>query len=62
MNGVVNFSDKFGKFSDHWSLKIVAQMNNYHFKLVKVKGDFTWHDHRDTDEVFILIEGTLRID
>lgn len=62
MDDVINFEDKFSKFSDLWSPKIVAQMNDYQFKLVRVKGDFTWHDHKDTDEVFVIIQGSLRID
>jgi len=61
-NRVVNFKEKFNKFSDLWSPKVIAQMNDYQFKLVRVKGDFTWHDHKDTDEVFIVLEGQLRID
>ncbi len=58
----INFQEKFKKFSDQWSPKIIAQMNDYHFKLARVKGDFTWHDHKDTDEVFIILDGELRID
>lgn len=58
----VNFKKKFEKFKDQWSPKIIAQMNDYHFKLVRVEGDFTWHDHKDTDEVFMVLEGQLRID
>lgn len=61
-NRIVNFNKKFELFSDKWSPKIIAQMNDYHFKLVRVEGDFTWHDHKDTDEVFIIMEGSLRID
>lgn len=62
MQDVINFQDKYSQFTELWSPKIIAQMNDYHFKLAKVKGDFTWHDHKDTDEVFIIIEGNLRID
>jgi len=58
----INFKEKFKKFTKQWSPKIIAQMNDYHFKLVRVKGDFTWHDHKDTDEVFMVLEGELRID
>ena len=57
----INFADKFATFSDQWSPKIVAQMNDYHFKLVKLQGDFVWHAHQETDEVFIILEGTLTI-
>jgi mannose-6-phosphate isomerase-like protein (cupin superfamily) len=58
---VINFAEKFGKFSDHWSPKIVAQMNDYHFKLVKIRGEFVWHSHADTDEVFIVLDGEMSI-
>jgi len=58
----VNFQDKLSKFSDHWSPRVIAQMNDVQFKLVKVAGEFVWHDHPDTDEVFIVIEGSLSIE
>lgn len=58
----INLQEKFSKFSEQWSPRIIAQMNDYHFKLARVEGDFTWHDHKDTDEVFLVIEGELRID
>ena len=58
---VVNFKDKLSKFSEHWSPKIIAQMNDYHFKVAKVHGEFVWHDHPDTDEVFLVIKGKLEI-
>ena len=57
----INFNDKFQKFNDHWSPKIIAEMNDYQFKLVKVQGEFVWHEHSATDEAFIVIEGSLRI-
>jgi len=57
----INFSRKFDKFSDHWSPKVIAEMNDYQFKLVKIKDDFIWHKHEDTDEVFIVIEGEISI-
>jgi len=57
----INFQDKLQKFSEHWSPKIVAQMNDYHFKVVKVQGEFVWHDHPETDEVFIVLKGNLEI-
>jgi mannose-6-phosphate isomerase-like protein (cupin superfamily) len=59
---VINFSDKFTKFSEHWSPRVIAEMNDYQFKLVKVEGEFVWHDHPETDEVFIVIEGSLNIE
>ena len=52
----INLNEKFLKFSEHWSPKVIAEMNDYQFKLVKIKGEFVWHDHQDTDEVFIIIE------
>lgn len=57
----VNFAEKFTKFSDLWSPRVIAEMNDYQFKLVKVKGEFTWHNHNHTDEVFIVIQGCLTI-
>ncbi len=61
MKSAINFSDKFAKFSEHWSPKIIARMNDYHFKLVKFQGEFVWHDHQDTDEVFIVLDGAMII-
>lgn len=58
----INFHDKLAAFSDHWSPKIIAQMNDYHFKLVKVQGEFVWHSHPETDEVFIVLDGELTIE
>jgi len=58
----INFADKFSLFDEHWSPKVIAQMNDYQFKIVKVHGDFVFHDHPDTDETFIVLEGSLRID
>ena len=57
----VNLQDKLSKFSEHWSPKIIAQMNDYHFKLAKVQGEFIWHDHLETDEVFLIVKGQLDI-
>ena len=58
----INFQDKLSLFSEHWSPKIIAEMNDYQSKLVKVQGEFVWHDHPDTDEVFIVLEGSLDIE
>jgi len=58
----INFADKFSQFSDHWSPKVIAEMNDYQFKLTKIKGDFTWHDHKDTDEVFVVLSGEMVIE
>ena len=58
----INFQQKLGLFAERWSPKVVAEMNDYQFKVVKLQGDFVWHDHKDTDETFIVLEGDLRID
>lgn len=58
----INFSDKFDKFSEHWAPRVVAEMNDYQFKLVKFQGEFVWHEHTDTDEVFIVLEGEMAIE
>ena len=58
----INFKEKLATFSDRWSPKIVAQMNDYHFKLVKIQGDFVWHNHADADEVFIVLDGDVSIE
>ncbi len=58
----INFRDKLGLIAEHWQPRVVAEMNDYQFKLVKLQGDFIWHDHKDTDETFIVLDGELRID
>ena len=58
----ISFAQKFGLFDEQWQPKVIAEMNDYQFKLVKLKGDFIWRDHKDTDETFIVLEGDLRID
>ena len=58
----INLAQKFDLFDEHWQPKVVAEMNDYQFKIVKLEGDFIWHDHKDTDETFIVIDGVLRID
>jgi mannose-6-phosphate isomerase-like protein (cupin superfamily) len=56
----INISDKFGKLpAVDYAVGLIAKMNNYDFKIVKFKGDFVWHSHPETDETFIIIEGTL---
>ena len=62
MSAAINFSRKLDLIKEHWTPKVIAQMNDYQFKLVKVQGDFVWHSHADTDETFIVLEGELRID
>ena len=58
----INLKKKFEKFSDHWSPKVIAELNDYQFKLVKIKNDFIWHNHQHTDEAFIVINGTIYIE
>ena len=58
----INFKSKFQKFEDHWAPKVIAEMNDYQFKLVKIKKDFIWHKHDETDEVFIVMEGKIFIE
>ncbi len=58
----ISLQQKFGLFSEHWAPKVIAEMNDYQFKIVKLQGDFVWHDHKDTDETFLVIQGSLRID
>jgi mannose-6-phosphate isomerase-like protein (cupin superfamily) len=57
----INLEQKLTKFSERWSPKIIAQLNDYHFKLAKVKGEFDWHNHPETDEAFIILKGKLTI-
>ena len=57
----INFREKYSLFNEHWSPRIIAEMNDYQFKLVKIKGEFVWHDHKDTDETFIVLEGKMKI-
>ena len=58
----INFEEKLNLFDEQWAPKVIAEMNNYQFKMVKIKGDFIWHNHEDTDETFIVLDGKLRID
>src|SRR5438309_2170833 len=58
----INLNKKFTLFEEQWQPKVIAEMNDYQFKVVKLQGDFIWHDHKDTDETFIVLEGVLRID
>ena len=58
----INLADKLSLFNEHWSPRVIAEMNDYQFKLAKVQGDFVWHDHPDTDETFIVLAGQLRIE
>ena len=61
MNKKINFIEKYSKISKHWSPRIIAEMNDYQFKLAKIKGEFVWHDHKHTDETFIVLEGEMKL-
>jgi mannose-6-phosphate isomerase-like protein (cupin superfamily) len=56
---VVNLADKLGRFTDHWSPKIVGEINDMHVKVVKVSGEFVWHHHDAEDELFLVVKGRL---
>lgn len=58
----IRLADKFALFTEQWQPKVVAEMNDYQFKIVRLEGDFVWHQHADTDETFLVIDGELAID
>ncbi len=58
----INLEDKLARFAEHWSPRVIAEMNDYQIKLAKVDGEFVWHDHPETDEMFFVIEGRLKIE
>lgn len=58
---VINLQDKLGRFDDLWAPRVVAELNDYQFKLVKLDGEFIWHYHKDTDEAFLVIEGRMAV-
>ncbi|WP_413042823.1 cupin domain-containing protein [Pseudomonas sp. YJ42] len=57
----INFAEKYALFHEQWAPKVVAEMNDYQFKIVRLDGEFVWHSHADTDETFIVLEGELVI-
>lgn len=62
MNDKINLAEKFAQFSDHWSPKIVAELNGQHAKLVKFRGEFVWHHHEHEDELFLVVRGAFRME
>jgi mannose-6-phosphate isomerase-like protein (cupin superfamily) len=58
----INLVQKIGLIAEQWSPRVVAELNDYQFKVVRIEGDFIWHDHPETDEAFLVLEGELRID
>ncbi|MBS0431408.1 MAG: cupin domain-containing protein [Proteobacteria bacterium] len=61
-DSAINLRDKLGRFAEHWSPRVVAEMNDYQFKLVKIQGGFVWHSHAETDEVFIVLDGAMTLE
>ena len=61
-DGPINFANKLSLIGEHWQPRVVAEMNDYQFKVVKLLGDFVWHTHEDTDETFVVLDGELTID
>jgi len=59
---VINFAEKLTQLSEYWSPRVLAELNDYQFKVAKVQGEFVWHSHADTDEAFIVLEGQLLIE
>ena len=58
----INFSEKLNLFNEHWQPKLISEMNDYQFKIAKIKGAFIRHSHKDTDETFIVLKGEIQID
>ena len=58
----VNIAEKLKLFEEHWSPKIIGQLNGQEVKIAKVKGEFIWHDHADEDKMFLIIKGTLKLE
>ncbi|MET0863013.1 MAG: cupin domain-containing protein [Nakamurella sp.] len=60
-NRAVNLAEKFSMITEHWSPKLIARLNDYEIKLVRINGEFVWHTHDDTDELFLVVGGVLTI-
>jgi mannose-6-phosphate isomerase-like protein (cupin superfamily) len=58
----INFGEKFAKITEQWSPRVIAELNEYQFKLVRIEGEFVWHSHADTDEAFIVLDGEMSIE
>jgi mannose-6-phosphate isomerase-like protein (cupin superfamily) len=61
MSGRVNLAEKLASFGEHWSPRIVARLNDYDVQVVKLKGEFVWHKHDDTDDFFLVLQGELQV-
>jgi mannose-6-phosphate isomerase-like protein (cupin superfamily) len=60
-NEALDIAEKLSLVSEHWSPKVMARLNDYEIKVVKLQGEFVWHTHDDTDELFLVIDGALTI-
>jgi len=58
----INLKEKLSKFNDYWSLRVIGEMNNNQFKLIKIVGEYVWHVHEEADKVFMVLEGEMIID
>jgi mannose-6-phosphate isomerase-like protein (cupin superfamily) len=58
----INFSQKFKLFSERWQPKVICEMNDYQFKIARIKDEFIWHSHKETDEAFIVLKGKIKIE
>jgi mannose-6-phosphate isomerase-like protein (cupin superfamily) len=58
----INLDERFAQFAEQWSPKVIARLNDYEVKLVRLQGEFVWHDHADTDELFLVFDGELTIE
>ena len=61
MRSSINLAEKLAQVSEHWSPRVVAELNDYQFKVVKLQGEFVWHGHTDTDEAFLVLDGEMEI-
>lgn len=57
----IDLDDRFARFTDTWAPKVLARLNDYEIKAVRIQGEFVWHDHEDTDELFLVLDGDLTI-
>lgn len=58
----IDLKEKLSNFSEHWSPRVVAELNDYQIKLAKIQGDFVWHSHPETDEAFLILDGEMEIE
>ncbi|WP_367990003.1 cupin domain-containing protein [Vibrio sp. NTOU-M3] len=61
MREVINLKGKFNLFNEHWSPKVVGELNDYQIKIAKFKGEFIWHSHSETDELFLVVSGKMKL-